>query len=495
MSTSLYTPRVRSIQPAFVDIAKIYFTMPYNSTPNNVYYKVIDPTKSSVSGNNIASGGPLSVIKNDDTNEYYISIPNSILNLTLNQFYQVQIKNEDNGAWSQASLIKRVSDFEINIITTLNPFDDLKLNGSSQENNVFFKNCYFSAGGLVSYGTCNGNSFEIPMKIFFINQISITGDLVVETTDGYIKVINKTFSISNWSIPDNSSLTGTILPSLGIVKLTNKENINGAVVRREKNTYLWTKVGKMNGLQWIDASIEGGKFYEYGILNATENAIINGVSDILDQNKEKHETVFSNMYLSDKDTMIIIKFNPSISNLKYVTQEAITNTLGGKYPIIRKNGETKYKQFNISGILYLDYYSNERLVCSNSEELSAIYQFTNDIWYEDDGSLFLSSDNNLQNLNNYKPQAIEKILRQKAEEFLTNGKPKIFRSYDEGPMIVHLSNISFTPNKQLNNHIYDFSAQLTEICEFSSDTIKKYDLGTASLSQFFIDRTEEAASD
>lgn len=495
MSTNLYTPRVRSIQPAFVDEAKIYFTMPYNSTPNSIYYKVIDPAESSVSGNNIIiEGESLSIARNEDTNEYYISILN-VDDLTLNQFYQIQIKNGDSGAWSQVSLIKKVNDFNIDADTTLHPFDDLKLNGSSQESNVFFKNCYFSAVNLISHGICNGNNFEIPMKNFFINQTSVTGDLVVETIDGYTKVINKTFTLSDWSIPNNSNLTGTILPSLGIVKLTSTGSISGTVIRQEENAYLWTEVGEMNGLQWIDASIEGGKFYKYGILNASKTAISDGVSNIVDPEGKKCETIFSNMYLSDKDTMIAIKFNPSISNLKYVTQEAITNTLGGKYPIIRKNGATKYKQFNISGVLYLDYYSNERLVCSNSEELSTRYPFTNDIWYEDEGSLFLSSDNNLPNLSNYQPQTIEKILRQKAEDFLTNGKPKIFRSYDEGPMIVHLSNISFTPNKQLNNHIYDFSAQLTEICEFSSDTIKKYNLGSVSLSQFFVDRTEEVSSD
>ena len=346
---------------------------------------------------------------------------------------------------------------------------------------------------LVSHGVCNGNNFEIPVKNFFINQTSVTGNLVVETVDGYIKSEEKILSLNDWSFSDSPALTGIMLPSLGIIKLIGETN--GTVVRKEKNKKLWTIVGEKNTSQWIDASIEGGQFYEYGILNDSETGISDGVTDIVDPEGKKCETIFSNMYLSDKDTMIAIKFNPSISNLKYVTQEAITNTLGGKYPIIRKNGATKYKQFNISGVLYLDYYSNERLVCSNSEELSTKYSFTNDIWYEDEGSLFLSSNNDLQNLSNYQPQTIEKIFRQKAEEFLTNGNPKIFRSYDEGPMIVHLSNISFTPNKQLNNHIYDFSAQLTEICEFSSDTIKKYNLGSVSLSQFFIDRTEEVSND
>ena len=44
--------------------------------------------------------------------------------------------------------------------------------------------------------------------------------------------------------------------------------------------------------------------------------------------------------------------------------------------------------------------------------------------------------------------------------FLTNRKPKLFRSREEGNMIVYLSNISFTPNKTLDRQVWDFSAIL-----------------------------------
>ena len=44
----------------------------------------------------------------------------------------------------------------------------------------------------------------------------------------------------------------------------------------------------------------------------------------------------------------------NISGYKYVAQEAITNTLGGKYPVIRKNGDTRYRQFSLSGTLYMN---------------------------------------------------------------------------------------------------------------------------------------------
>ena len=43
-------------------------------------------------------------------------------------------------------------------------------------------------------------------------------------------------------------------------------------------------------------------------------------------------------------------------------------------------------------------------------------------------------------------------------------------------MIVYLSNISFTPNKTLGRHIYDFSVQVTEACEYNEENLTKYKL-------------------
>jgi hypothetical protein len=48
-------------------------------------------------------------------------------------------------------------------------------------------------------------------------------------------------------------------------------------------------------------------------------------------------------------------------------------------------------------------------------------------------------------------------------------------------MIVSLSNISLTPNKQLGRHIYDFSATVTEVCEYTLENLQKYNLDRSYL--------------
>jgi hypothetical protein len=55
---------------------------------------------------------------------------------------------------------------------------------------------------------------------------------------------------------------------------------------------------------------------------------------------------FENILVDEGDICLIesatsylrIRFDPKISGLKYNAQEAIINTLGGQYPIVRRNG-------------------------------------------------------------------------------------------------------------------------------------------------------------
>jgi hypothetical protein len=49
--------------------------------------------------------------------------------------------------------------------------------------------------------------------------------------------------------------------------------------------------------------------------------------------------------------------------------------------------------------------------------------------------------------------------------FLTDGQPKLFKSPTEGMMIITLTGVSFTPNKQLGRRVVDFSATATEFAE------------------------------
>jgi hypothetical protein len=504
-NTTLFAPQVRAVQPAFTDtVAKIYFSVPYNASYSYVKYQMRDPSLSSASGANLIKEGTISSLTDAITGERYIQIT-TLGQLTNDKIYQIQIKigqasSGKESSWSQVTLIKKVEACSIAIDNegVLPPYDNLELTGSvyfnaDATNGPMLQNCSFvdNDSNISTQGYVTGSQFYIPLQKYFLNSNSISGKITIETVDGLQLESSRTLTLG--SVGSGQSTLNVVLDkAVGGARITNIPTNTHFLLRKADDSQLWIAIGQIDtNSSWLDYLAEGGKFYSYAAVSSLDNyttPLATGQLKNLDH--EICESEFEDMFLSDSDMMIAIRFNPSISGVKYITQEAITNTLGGKYPIIRKNGDTKYKQFTISGALYLDYYVNELIDCSNKDSIS--YSFTNDVWYSDEGSLFLSTSNRLNELKNYSNKAIEKVLRQKAEEFLTNGKPKIFRSYEEGPMIVYLNNISFTPNKQLGHHIYDFSAQVNEICDFSSNALNKYGLNTAPLSQFFIDKTQES---
>lgn len=216
----------------------------------------------------------------------------------------------------------------------------------------------------------------------------------------------------------------------------------------------------------------------------------------------KYNLDYNDIYLSDKNNLLHLELNPNITGLKYVTQESITNTLGGKYPIIRKNGNTKYKQFNLSGTLYFDLNNVAESYDSQNTSMQEYFDTTYINYFLgfekafknisgrgswdylekiDDESVTSYFDEIKYKNISYKDygrqkQNFNKRVRDLVIDFLTNGQPKLFRTFEEGNMIIYLSNISFTPNKQLGRAVYDFSATATEFCETTEENMLKYGL-------------------
>lgn len=71
---------------------------------------------------------------------------------------------------------------------------------------------------------------------------------------------------------------------------------------------------------------------------------------------------------------------------------------------------------------------------------------------------------------------IERKFRDKVMEWLSDGKPKLFRSETEGNMIVQITNVSFSPYKKSGRMVYTMSCTATEIAEFNTENLFLYDL-------------------
>lgn len=222
---------------------------------------------------------------------------------------------------------------------------------------------------------------------------------------------------------------------------------------------------------------------------------------------------FEHSFLYDGKRQLKIKYNPKVTSFKETLLETKTNTLGGKYPHFFRNGNVRYKEFPISGLV--SYHSDEEELFLTNEDLlledlsnlkrehtlkegvkSTDYDYFNDML---DANIAYklqeeykkreqinSQENQIArkkdrttNLTDYNIVA-ERIFKMKVLEFLNDGKPKLFRSPGEGNYIVRLMNSSLAPDDKLNRMIHTFSTTATEIDEFNYQKLNEYSLISAT---------------
>lgn len=149
---------------------------------------------------------------------------------------------------------------------------------------------------------------------------------------------------------------------------------------------------------------------------------------------------------------LFLQYNPELTNYKYHYEDSVTTTLGGKYPVVRRNGQQKYRSFQIGALIA---YTLENAPFLSQEAQDLIQNIE------------------LYPIDDYSKQAYkEKIVREEILSCLTNDKIVLFRSGPEGNIIVRLTNITLTSNKSLDRNIYSFTATATEVLESTEENWK-----------------------
>ena len=178
--------------------------------------------------------------------------------------------------------------------------------------------------------------------------------------------------------------------------------------------------------------------------------------------------------LTESTSMILIKYNAKITGVKWVVQENLTNTLGGTYPIVRRNGNTYYRQFSISGLMYLD--DNIPIDTTNwkcSLDGNSALVNTIEPWLTRENTSSIYSTLAASNFKSIK-------LHNHIFDQLTNGSIKLCRSHNLGDIMIILTGVSFTPNMAVGPNVFEFSATATEVCETNPSNIVKYILAQDS---------------
>lgn len=182
-----------------------------------------------------------------------------------------------------------------------------------------------------------------------------------------------------------------------------------------------------------------------------------------------------------------VMFDSNVSSYSHQIAESKINTIGSKYPYIKRNGDMYYREFSISGLIsyQMDEYGYDFYPKKDSKALDSNAHL--EIAGSGDENLFILENDNFLAGYELDSQSIvdetlrERAFREKVMEFLYNDEVKLWKSASEGCILVRLTGITLTPNQSLGRRIYSFSATASEVADFSCKNCDLYgvqDIGT-----------------
>ena len=160
--------------------------------------------------------------------------------------------------------------------------------------------------------------------------------------------------------------------------------------------------------------------------------------------------VFDNTFLvgsnTNKGKQLSLIYDENISSFKPIRKDFVQETIGSKYPFVIRNAAINYKTMEFSGMI---------VAFMDAENVSG---YGNSTLYSNYGKYVIQ----------------ERNFRDWFEAFINDGYPKLLRSPSEGLRLVRITNVNFTPIRQVGRTIYNFSCTMTEIADPTTANFIKY---------------------
>lgn len=330
---------------------------------------------------------------------------------------------------------------------------------------------YVVNSGTIYTDSFNPNEINYPLKYELKEDQSYILTFTYITKNNYTATNTYKFIINAYSIEKlDATITAELNEEEGYISINIKNDeiikfYGNLLIRRTSNLSNfaeWEDIHIINvkdtstlDVTWNDFSIESGVWYKYGfqkIFNDAKSPLVKMQNAIL--------ATFEYSFLNGTDRQLKLKFDAAVSSFKPTVLESKTDTLGGQYPIIRRNGKTNYKQFTLSGLI--SSYQDEFGTFTTKDELYG--ESKQD--YDD-----YNSNNDINKQYDY---ILEAAFRNKVLSFLNDNTVKLFRSPTEGNILIKLMNISLSPKEELGRMLYTFSANAYEIDTAILDNLFTY---------------------
>lgn len=243
------------------------------------------------------------------------------------------------------------------------------------------------------------------------------------------------------------------------------------VMRSGKNNYRSFQIG---GLITAFMDMDSRSFvppnaaYQLNVQQKNDRYYIN------ENNYNKLKTLFSDFIIGPKEDIKtigetitdIINF-PENPQIKILQQDGtvVNYSANSGDIVLYKNANNYYFNF-----IFQD--DSWKKIINNSYELKSF--ISSEELFSKATLDYRRTYNTQHNINQYNDIIYEREFREAVYKFLYDPSPKLFRSSQEGNILIKLTNISFSPVKQLGRQLYSFTADAIEIDECNMDNLYKY---------------------
>ena len=324
----------------------------------------------------------------------------------------------------------------------------IKYNLDNSEENIFSLVISLQTNNLYE------EKYTFPFKVDLIQYTVLSSDIQIQAEGnkegGYIKV--HTYSGSN-------------IDKLGTNYIIRRSSSKNNFEYWEDMYTFLAPFGEKLDQTWIDKTVESGVFYKYCL----QQRNVQGFRSNFIQTRRPVMIILDDIFLLDKQQQLKVKFDPQVNNYSHVISQTLTQTIGSKYPFIRRNGNTDYRTFSLNGTISYLMDVGENGMKSSPNELYGADQTNNEIYLN-----YYIPFNQDNGINSYNDSVRQRDFRERVIEFLYRNTVKLYKSTTQGNLLVKLMNISLTPNNTLNRHIYSFTCTVQEIDEFNLQNCNKY---------------------
>jgi hypothetical protein len=204
------------------------------------------------------------------------------------------------------------------------------------------------------------------------------------------------------------------------------------VKRRKEEELLWDEIGRIvfdkntSDYYFVDKFVEALQDYEYAVQPVGDNNVAgNNIYNEI-------EADFNGAWLIGKDKQFQFLHGLEIGDYETVIPSSIIETLGSQYPYVLESGAIKYRKGSFNCILLSD--ATARATQINRKQ--------------------------------------EKLIRNNIMNFLTDGKPKMYKDSSGMIMIVKLSeNPKVIPINELKQRVYKIDVGFVEIAGIDSQSL------------------------